>query len=79
MKSFEDFKINEEWSQQDRDNLTLMCRFIQKSVPSFEVNARALNGSVSIEGKVIFTSTGRETFTVISAFVSGYAFGLAKR
>jgi len=79
MKNFEDFKVNEEWSQQDTENLTLMCRLIQRRVPSFNVNVNGPNGSVSIEGKVVFTTRGSESPLIISTFVNGYLYGLAKR
>jgi hypothetical protein len=78
MKNFEDFKMNEEWSQQDAENLLAIVGIIQQKVPSFAININGLNGRVTVNGNIIFSTHGGETPTIIYAFVNGYYFGLTK-
>lgn len=78
MKKFEDFKINEEWSEQDTEYLRTVVAAIQMRVPTFTLEFNELSGRVMTDNKVIFTSQGRETPSVISAYVNGYLFGLGK-
>ena len=74
---YEEEPMVTESNQADIDNIISFVKMIQQQgIPSFGFQIQGMQGQITINGEVRFTTSGANTVSVIFAYVSGVFLGL---